>query len=231
MTKILIVDEAELLLKLERSFLRRSGFDILLARSPQELFEKALHSRPDLILLHSGGHRGECGVPCARRLKENSETSGIPIILIRPRDASGAVAHLPCERVVDSPVDPHELLEAVSSLARVRHRVQHRVAASLPVEVRTGTAAWRTRTKDVSAEGLFIVTCRPLETGTPVRVDLKLPDPGGPATLTARGVVVRSVPDDPASDLIAGNGVRLVDVDTGERRTLEAFLLRQEAAP
>jgi uncharacterized protein (TIGR02266 family) len=231
MTKILIVDEAELLLKLERSFLRRSGFEILLARSPHELFEKARHSLPDLVLLHSGGHGGECGIPCARRLKESPETSGIPIILIRPRDASRADPHLPCERVVDSPVDPHELLEAVSSLARVRHRIQHRVPVSLPVEVRAGSAAWKSRTKDVSAEGLFILTCRPLDTGTPVRVDLRLPDPEGLATVSARGVVVRTVPDDPSSDLIAGNGVRLVDVDTGERKALEEFLMRRGAAP
>ena len=160
MTKILIVDEAELLLKLERSFLRRAGFDLLLACTPHDLFQKARLSRPDLVLLHSGGHGGECGIPCARRLKEDPETSGIPVILIRPRDAAKVAPSPPCERVIDSPVDPHVLLEAISSLARVSHRIQHRVPASLPVEIRSGDTAWRGRTKDVSAGGLFVLTRR-----------------------------------------------------------------------
>ena len=234
MTKILIVDEAELLLKMERSFLRRAGFELLLACTPGDLFEKARLSRPDLVLLHAGGHGGECGIPCARRLKEDPETSRIPVILVRPRDAAKGVPSPPCERaiservycerVIDSPVDPHVLLEAVSSLARVSHRIQHRVPASLPVEVRSGDTAWRGRTKDVSAGGIFVLTRRPLKAGESVRVGLTLPAPAGDPVVSARGVVVRAVPDDPSSYLIAGNGLRLVDLDESGRRALEEFV-------
>jgi len=234
MTKILIVDEAELLLKMERSFLRRAGFDLLLACNPHDLFQKARLSRPDLVLLHAGGHGGECGIPCARMLKEDPETSRIPVILVRPRDASKVLPSPPgereirereiCERVIDSPVDPHVLLEAVSSLARVSHRIHHRVPASLPVAIRYGDAAWRSRTKDVSVGGLFVLTCRPLKAGESVRVDLTLPAPAGAAVVSARGVVVRGVPDDPSSYLIAGNALRLVDLDESGRRTLEEFV-------
>lgn len=224
MTKILIVDEAELLLKMERSFLRRAGFELLLACTPGDLFEKARLSRPDLVLLHAGGHGGECGIPCARRLKEDPETSRIPVILVRPRDAAKGMPSPPCERVIDSPVDPHVLLEAVSSLARVSHRIQHRVPASLPVEVRSGDTAWRGRTKDVSAGGIFVLTRRPLKAGESVRVGLTLPAPAGGPVVSARGVVVRAVPDDPSSYLIAGNGLRLVDLDESGRRALEEFV-------
>jgi len=239
MTKILIVDEAELLLKMERSFLRRAGFDLLLACNPDDLFRKARLSRPDLVLLHAGGHGGECGIPCARRLKEDPETSRIPVILVRPRDAAKVVPSPPCERgicerviceraicerVLDSPVDPHVLLDAVCSLARVSHRIQHRVPASLPVEIRSHDTAWRGRTKDVSAGGLFILTRRPLKTGESVQVDLTLPAPAGVSVVSARGVVVRGVPDDPSSYLIAGNGLRLADVDENGRRELEEFV-------
>ena len=231
MTKILIVDEAELFLKLERSFLQRAGFDLLLASTPHELLRKARLSRPDLVLLHSAAHGGECGIPCARRLKENPETSGIPVILILPREAGRDGPSPPCERILDSPVDSRALIEAISGLAGVSRRAHPRVLAELPMEVRSGSGARRGRTRDVSAGGLFIVTRRPLETGDPVRVKLTLPSPGGTRVLWARGVVVRRVTEDPSSYRIAGNAVRLADLDESGRRALDEFVGQRGAAP
>jgi CheY-like chemotaxis protein len=230
MTKILIVDEAEILLKMERSLLRRAGFDLLLACNPSDLLEKARLLRPDIVLLHSRGHGGECGIPCARRLKEEPETSRIPVILVRAREEAMALPPPPCERVFDSPVEPQALIEAVSSLAGVRHRILHRVPASLPVEIRCGEAGWRGRTKDISAAGLFVVTGRPLQTGESVQVEVTLPTPVGASVVSARGIVVRDVLDDPSSYLIPGNGVRLVDIDEGGRRALEGFVGQQGTA-
>ena len=231
MTKILIVDEAELLLKMERSFLRRAGFELLLARDPRELFRKARFSRPDLVLLHAGGHGGECGIPCARRLKEDPETSGIPVILVRPREAAKAAPgeQVVCERVIDSPVDSRALVEAVSSLVRGSHRIHPRVAASLPVEIRSGDATWRGRTKNVSAGGLFVLNRRPFHAGESVQGDLTLPAPAGASAVSFRGFVVRGVPEDPSSYLVAGNGLRLLDLEESDRRALEEFVEIREA--
>ncbi len=231
MTKVLIVDEAELFLKLERSFLRRSGFDLLVASSPEDLLLKARRDQPDLVLLHSKGHHGHCGVPCARRLKGDPETCRIPVVLIRAGALDLSELSPPCERILDSPLDPHELLDAISALVPVRHRIQPRIPLSLPVEIRAGRSSLRAHTKDISAGGLFVLTRRLLDNGVPVRIHVTLPAPEGASVITFQGVVVRRVADDPASYLIPGNAVRLLEEDESGRRALEDFLDRQGAAP
>jgi two-component system, cell cycle response regulator DivK len=231
MTKILIVDEAEIFLKLERSFLRRAGYDLLLAGNLEDLVSKARGSRPDLVLLHSGQRTSPCGVPCARLLKSDPATSGIPLILIRSREIAPETAALPCERVLDAPVDPHDLLAAISSLTTLRHRVLPRVMASLAVEIHSGSVPLRARTKDLGAGGVFILTRKLLEDGETVRLEVTLPGVEGPTVVSGRGIVVRGVPDDPSSDRIPGNAVRLLDLEEGGRQALDAFLQDHEAAP
>ncbi len=232
MTKVLIVDEAELFLKLERSFLRRSGFDLLVASTPENLLLKARRDRPDLVLLHSRGQEGHCGIPCALKLKADPETARIPVILIRaggpgPREGPPP----PCERILESPLDPHELLDAIADLVPVRHRIQPRIPLSLPVEIRTGGSSSRAHTKDISAGGLFVLTRRLLDNGVAVNLQVTLPAAEGASVISLQGVVVRRVADDPGSYLIPGNAVRLLEADQTGRRALEEFLGRQGAAP
>ena len=67
MTKILLVDDARLVLELERSFLKRSGCDIATATTGEEALEKARSLRPDLILLDAD-LPGMDGVRCCRSI-------------------------------------------------------------------------------------------------------------------------------------------------------------------
>lgn len=224
MTKILIVDEAEIFLKLERSFLRRSGFDLQVAGNSDDLVSKARQNRPDLVLLHSKGQAERCGIPCARRLKADPATAGIPVILIRSAGAVPVGTDLPCDRLLDEPVGIDELLEAISSLTGLCRRMQRRVPASLSVEIRSEGSLLRGRTKDLSSSGLFILTRQPLETGVAVNVEVSVPGARGGSLVTASGIVVRGVPDNPASYLIPGNAIQLLGLDEGGRRKLDDFI-------
>ena len=224
MAKILIVDEAELFLKLEHSFLHRAGFHLYTASSPEELIRRAREIRPDLVLLHARVDRGRCGAACARLLKEEFPQSPIPVILVRDPGLVAGEEEAVCDAVLFSPVDPATLLGAVSRLIRVTERRERRVFASVTVLVSSDTGSFRARTKDLSPGGLFVRTRRPPGEGLPVRVEVSLPTPDGRAVVSSNGVVVRSVKDDPASHLIAGVALRLLDLDDDARRMLERFV-------
>jgi CheY-like chemotaxis protein len=230
MAKVLIVDQAEIFLKLERSFLLRAGCHLYAAAGPQEILRKARRIHPDLVILLSRGRGGPGGIDCARGLKEDPATSAIPLILIRPSGGPDQDASLPCDRILDDPVGRDVLLEAVSSLVKIPRRDRPRVRASLSVILRTGATSLRSRTKDVSARGLFVLTSRPLETGLPVRVEFNLTPGNSRRTVAARGTVVRSVTDDPSSYLVPGNAVRLQEFDETGVTALEDFIRPLEAA-
>jgi uncharacterized protein (TIGR02266 family) len=122
-------------------------------------------------------------------------------------------------------------MEAISSLTGVRPRIQPRVRVSLPVAIRSGGSAFRGRTKDLSSTGLFVRTRQPLRTGVPVWIEMSVPATHGRSVVTAHGMVVRNVADDPSSYLVAGNAVHLQELEEQDRRTLESFIGLQEIAP
>ena len=49
--KILLVDDAETILMMERMFLQKGPYDLVTAKNGEEAVEKAVAERPDLILL------------------------------------------------------------------------------------------------------------------------------------------------------------------------------------
>lgn len=81
MKLILVADGREESLILFHQVLTRSGYDVVLAATPEEALAQARRHRPDLILadpdLADGG-----GAELARRLREDPEGSGAPIVAI-----------------------------------------------------------------------------------------------------------------------------------------------------
>jgi uncharacterized protein (TIGR02266 family) len=231
MARILIVDEAELFRRLERTFLRRAGFDLHAASTPEDLLTKARALRPDLILLHARRAGGRCGVPCARTLGQDPATASIPVVLVTepgttpPADLAARITLVP------SPVDPRQLAETVCRRLGTVARGAARHPVRVAVRVRSEEGTLRGLTKDLSAEGLFLPTPRPPAAGARVRVRVTLPRGEQDAEVVdADGIVVRSIPDDPGSYLVPGAGLRFVDLPESGRRTLEEFLDRRGAA-
>ena len=77
----------------------------------------------------------------------------------------------------------------------------------------------------LSLHGAFLEMPFPIDTGTPIRVEIELPD--GSIMLKAEVVTVRDAGEG-QSDGPAGMGVAFQDVDDGVRARLERFLEAQE---
>ena len=99
MTKILLVDDARLVLELERSFLKRSGCDLATATTGAEALEKARILRPDLILLDAD-LPGTDGVACCRSIKSDPDLSATPVVFADFDPGMGQGEHL-AEQVGD----------------------------------------------------------------------------------------------------------------------------------
>ena len=137
--------------------------------------------RTDLVFLHAGRNEGRCGVPCARRHKEDPATRDIPVILVYDSGETEGPGIFR-KRALRSPVDPAELVGAVCSLTPITSRANCRIGVSLRVQAVSDT-----------------------------------------------GVVVRRVTQDPASCLIPGAALRLLEMGERSRIALEAFVKRRGA--
>ena len=112
--KILVVDDAETILMMERMILG-TEYDVVVARNGSEAVSTAIVERPDLILLDVvmpvlGG------IEACRRLRRTPETKDVPIIMVTTRSE---IAHVEasfesgCNDYVTKPINGLELITKV----------------------------------------------------------------------------------------------------------------------
>ena len=114
--KILIVDDAETIVMMERMILGKT-YEVVTARNGLEAVEMAVSEHPDLILLDVvmpmlGG------VETCRQLRGKAETREIPIIMVSTRSEAESVEasfESGCSDYLTKPINGLELLSRVKS--------------------------------------------------------------------------------------------------------------------
>lgn len=80
-TKVLIVEDEEILLTALSEELKQEGFDVAGAKDGVEGVEKAASENPDLILLDLVMPRLD-GIGALKQMKENPATKEIPVVIL-----------------------------------------------------------------------------------------------------------------------------------------------------
>jgi two-component system alkaline phosphatase synthesis response regulator PhoP len=80
-TRILIVEDEEILLTALSEELKQEGFQVLAAKDGVEGVEKALSEKPDLILLDLVMPRLD-GIGALKQMKENADIKDIPVVIL-----------------------------------------------------------------------------------------------------------------------------------------------------
>jgi len=116
--KILLIDDSNTVLMMEKMILAASGYDVVVAHDGQEGVAKAATERPDLILLDVVMPKMD-GIEACRRLRAQESTKSIPIIMVTTRSESNNVESSyrnGCNDYVNKPINNTELLAKVRSL-------------------------------------------------------------------------------------------------------------------
>ena len=123
--KILIIDDQPSEVKMVKMALEQANYEVIYAYNGKEGIEKAKQEKPDLIVLDIMMPEKDGFIACGE-LKEGSETSTIPVIvltsiesssLIFP-DAESAADSPHADEYIDKPVDPNFLLKRVARLLK-----------------------------------------------------------------------------------------------------------------
>lgn len=119
--KILVVDDEERVRNLLESFLRRQGHEVVLAANGEEALELAAKERPAMILLDVKMPRLD-GLEVCRKLKQDQETSHIPVIMATAyKDHLEEALDTGADDFISKPFHLAELSVRVKSILRVRH--------------------------------------------------------------------------------------------------------------
>lgn len=116
--KILLVDDSNTVLLMERMMLKDQGFDLVTASNGKEGVEKAVRERPDLILMDVVMPQMN-GFEACREIKSRIETKHIPVILVTTRSEASNVQvgfESGCSDYVTKPINGVELVTKIKSL-------------------------------------------------------------------------------------------------------------------
>jgi DNA-binding response OmpR family regulator len=115
--KILLVDDAETILMMERMILNKAGYELITAKDGQEAVSKAQNERPDLILMDVVMPKMN-GFEACKHIRANDATKAIPIILVTTRGEAESVEsgfESGCDEYVTKPINGLEIVSKVKS--------------------------------------------------------------------------------------------------------------------
>jgi len=175
--KILLVDDAELFLDLEKSYLNRSSFDITTARSGPEALLSIRSDRPTLIILDLL-MPGMDGDEVCRKVKSDPLTNTIPIIMVSSvldPELRERCFRAGCDAFVPKPLKKEELLEAIEKTVVIAKRQDPRLPTHLSAEVVQGVEHRELWIHSISRGGIFMEADPPPEMGEELDVTFSLP--------------------------------------------------------
>jgi len=225
---ILLVDDVELFLELDRTFFHREGFDLLMAISPDEIMQLVLKGKPDLIFMDMDipGSRGD---KICRWIKQDQGLM-IPVIMVVDSGdnlSESLCRQAGCDAIIHRPVKRHQLLSAARTFLDLTDRQLSRVQTRLPVEYGLDEAALKTRySVNLSPGGLFVATDEmvPVDSDLALRVEF----PAGSRRLSCRGRVAwlnQPVLASKKPHLPTGMGIQFAQLSANELTLVKGFLV------
>lgn len=130
-SKILVVDDDENIVEAIKAILESRHYEVVTALNKEQAMERVKDSEPDLIILDVMMSHITDGFEVARKLRGDSQTREIPIILLTAihqeldkKLSPGFIRYspetdgeyLPVDDFVDKPIQPDDLLQRIEKL-------------------------------------------------------------------------------------------------------------------
>jgi len=175
--KILLVDDAQIFLDIEKDFLRFSPLQILTAYNGATALEIVRSERPDLVVMDVNMPHMD-GKTCCLAIKKEPELLSTPVILVITKSGKEDMAsyrEAGCDATLHKPLQRREFLNMVFAFLPIIERREPRVPCQMSVTVETGAGSFRGKGLDIAVNGLYISADCEVECGSDVVVSFKLP--------------------------------------------------------
>ncbi|WP_026362368.1 TIGR02266 family protein [Geopsychrobacter electrodiphilus] len=230
---VLLVDDVELFLELEKTFLQREGFRILLARNGIEAIALAKEHRPDLVFMDL--HMPEMdGDEACRRIKADPEISHTPVVMVtqgsRPTDLERC-RQSGCDDFLLKPIKQHHFAEAAHRFLHVRTRVAPRAEARISIRYGEEQNLLSNYSVNLSTGGVFIETEDILLVDSALRIKFVIPGVGREIVCTGRVAWVNHPEKMLNKALPVGLGLQFLDLNEDDRDAIREYIKTRDLQP
>lgn len=223
--KVLIVDDVNLMLELEKNFLRFSPVRVFTARNGEEALELVRSERPDLVYMDLNMPKMN-GVDCCIAIKNDLELRDTPVVMVttagKPDDQE-LCARAGCDGYITKPVDRRLFLEIGRQYIPDIDRREQRISFSLPVTCRTEQQELTGTTTDISVGGLYLAIDHGVAREESVEITITIP---GGAPVRARGRVawLNGVDGRVKPRFPSGFGIEFMDISPEDLMQVRGFV-------
>ncbi len=234
METILLADDVELFLELEKTFFRREGFNLLVARTGKEALELVVDQRPDLVLMDLYMPQMNGDEAC-RWIKDDPELARIPVIMVtqagRPDDLERCRA-AGCDDILLKPINRHKFITTAHKYLQITDRTAPRVPARLRVHYGPDPQQLLDQySVNLSTGGMFLECQDPLPVDTPLTLELCLHSESIRIQCKARVAWVNHPEMIKKPHLPPGMGLQFVNLSLENMHVLREFIKQQCLKP
>ena len=232
--KILLAEDIELFLEMEKYFLKRDDLDLIISSGGAKAMDMLRQHRPQLAFFGMN-MLGMSGVECCQAIKADQDLAQTAVVLMvdagRPELAEQA-RDAGCDDVLFKPIKHDEFLATVRRFVPLDIREGKRMRAQLRVAY--GPEPQKPLTEysvDLSTGGLYLQTDNPLDVNENLTLRFTLPDMHKMVTCKARVAWVNTKHNPRKPDFPAGMGIQFVDMSLEDVKSIRRFLEYNELEP
>lgn len=232
--KILLADDIELFLEMEKHFLQRDDLDLIISKGGEKALQMIREHQPQVAFLGMQ-MLGMTGLECCRQLKADPEICDTAIVMIVAAghpDEVEKCRHAGCDEVLFKPINHDEFLATVRRFVPIDVRTGKRLKAQLRVSY--GAAPQKVLAEysvDLSTGGLYLKTDFPLNVGEELTLRFSLPDLHRMVSCNAKVAWVNSKEKPRKPEFPSGMGVQFVDMSLEDVKSIRRFLEYNELEP
>jgi uncharacterized protein (TIGR02266 family) len=232
--KIVLADDVELFLSLEKTFFSREEFDLMTARDGREALQLIMTKEPDLVFMDLYMPKMN-GDECCRFLKEDDRYRHIPIILVihggREEELERCRTAL-CDAIVLKPINRNDFVAMARKFLNVQERTETRYLTRLRIQHGTDARQLLTNyTVDLSTGGVFIETPQPLPVNAPLIVEFILPGSEKAVKCNARVAWVNPPEFPRKANFPSGMGLQFLDPTVAGMDAIREYVKQEKLAP
>ncbi len=228
--KILLVDDVDFFLEVEKGFLQHTPATIFIARNGREALEIAARERPNLIYMDVNMPVMD-GLTCCRALKADPQLSSIPVILVFAPGIDTTAEHCQaagCDAHIVKPIERNLFLGLGHNyLFQIERREFRTPCQALIALRRPGDKEFSGTCEDLSENGAYVVCQEKVQVNEIFGILLVLPGAGkDPVEGRLRVAWVNQGGSQMKTGMPQGFGAEFQGLGAAERKTI-AMVVRQ----
>ena len=218
---ILLVDDVQMFIEIEKDFFQRSPVKILTAKDGIEALQTVRNTQPDLVFMDLQMPKMD-GAACCRAIKADAALHRTPVVMIssstKEEDRENCVS-AGCNHFLTKPLDRDRFLDVGRTYIPSIDRREKRIQCTIDAVIRVYGAVYPCCVVNLSSDGAYVATHCTAMPKDVLQISFSLPD-GTIVECHGRIAWVNTA----AAKHSAGFGIRFSLIKGGAKEALEKFV-------